>query len=114
MALGSSPGVGKNMWPKQKHYPKQIIIPTKKRIIYSVNFKREINDRGVLCDGLAIDNPPQIYIKSNLPAKTRFEVLVHETLHAVEFATGIDVDHDFIDMADMAIADLVEQLFERK
>jgi hypothetical protein len=82
------------MYPKQREYPKEIVVSG---TVYKVKFVRNIpgienkNLAGVACPSTKI-----IYIVLGQTPSERFSTFWHEVLHAIEFETDKRIPHKTI------------------
>lgn len=82
------------MYPKQRVYPKEIVVGG---AVYRVKFVRKIP--GIEFDGLAGVACPSskiIYIVLGQTPEERFSTFWHEVLHAIEFETEKKIPHKTI------------------
>lgn len=68
-----------------KRLPKSVQILGVK---YKVQLKKDLVDEGVDCDGLCSSSTRTIFIESGLEPKFKFDVLIHEMLHAILYESG--------------------------
>lgn len=94
--------------PRQKDYPKEIVVGDS---IYRVRFVRKICEAKEGSDsetlGLCCPGDKEILIKQGLDPMERLSTLIHEILHCLEFEYEIEIPHKLIYQLERPITQLL-------